>query len=325
MNQDWTAMNLQQRVSKRWKRFITAGRFSSSRLLPAAVRLFFSLLLVGVLAGCTISLPAVTTNNSQAQPIGSSGTLRVIFLDVGQGASQLLIGPTGKTMLIDAGNNDKEQVMLNYLYTYGIHKLDIVIGTHPDADHIGGLDKVIDHTEIGAVYMPKVSSNTKTFESVLTSIQRKGLKVATAKAGLSLDWEDGVDVEMLAPVKKYKDSNNNSAVVKIVYGHSSFLLTGDAEQESEADMIASGVNLHADVLLIGHHGSKSSTSLKFLRAVNPRYGVIQVGADNKYGHPTQTVLQRLQKQGVEVFRNDRQGTVEIDADGSEQYSIRTER
>ncbi|WP_237690625.1 ComEC/Rec2 family competence protein [Paenibacillus caui] len=252
------------------------------------------------------------------------GKLRVIFLDVGQGASQLLIGPTGKTMLIDAGNNDKEQVMLNYLRQYGVTRLDIVMGTHPDADHIGGLDKVIDYADVGRIYMPKAASNTKTFESVLTSIKRKGLKVNTAKAGLTLDWEDGVRVNMLAPVKNYDDDNDKSAVVKVVYGSTSFLLTGDAEIESEKDMIASGADLRADVLLVGHHGSKSSTSSQFLKAVHPRYGIIQVGKDNNYGHPTKTILQRLKKQGVEVYRNDLQGTVEADSDGSELH-ITSER
>lgn len=284
------------------------------RLRKAAAKsgLFILLMLAVLLPGCTTMLP--DEPEPAAAPV-ASGTLRVIFLDVGQGASQLLIGPTGKAMLIDAGNNDKEQLMLDYLHTYGVRKLDIVIGTHPDADHIGGLDKVIDQTEVGKIYMPKVSSNTKTFESVLTSIKAKGLKVNTAKAGLTLQWDQGVQVKLLGPVNTYKDSNNNSAVVKVTYGSRSFLLTGDAQQESEEDLVASGADLKADVLLVGHHGSKSSTNLSFLRMVQPKYGIIQVGADNKYGHPTQTVLQRLKKQGVEVYRNDRQGTIEVESDG----------
>ncbi len=278
------------------------------------------ILCLALLAGCSSrgSLP-VSHDSTEG-----SGKLRVIFIDVGQGASQLLISPSGKTLLIDAGNNDKEQVMLDALKSYGISRLDIVIGTHPDADHIGGLDKVIDQHEVGRIYMPKVSSTTKTFESVLRSIQRKGLKVSTAKAGLNLEWDNAVTVKMLAPVRTYEDTNDMSAVIKVTYGQHSFLLTGDAERNSEKDMLASGADLRSDVLLVGHHGSKSSTSAVFLTKVNPKYAVIQSGADNKYGHPTQTVLKRLQKQGVQVYRNDKQGTVEFITDG-QQFEIRAER
>ncbi|RUT36626.1 MBL fold metallo-hydrolase [Paenibacillus zeisoli] len=280
------------------------------------------ILCLSLLAGC--SFPGSTKDPSSSTPIDGKGKLRVIFIDVGQGASQLIITPSGKTMLIDAGNNDKEQVMLDTLKRYGIARLDIVIGTHPDADHIGGLDKVIDKLSIGRIYMPKVSSNTKTFESVLRSIQRKGLKVTTAKAGLTLNLDSSVQVNMIAPRSHYEDTNNNSAVIKVVYGKHSFLLTGDAEAESEKDMLASGANLHSDVLLVGHHGSKSSTSTAFLKKVSPQYAVIQSGKGNKYGHPTQTVLKRLQKQGVKVYRNDTQGTVEFLTDG-QHFQIRAER
>jgi len=254
----------------------------------------------------------------------NEGRLRVIFLDVGQGASQLLISPSGKTMLIDAGNNDREQQMVDDLHAYGIDHLDIVIGTHPDADHIGGLDRVIDEFPIGEVYMPKIQSNTKTYESLLTSIKNKGLKVKTAKSGIRFDWDEEVGAEMLAPVTVSEDANNMSAVVRITYGDSSYLLTGDAERESEQAMLSSGRELRADVMLVGHHGSNSSTSPAFLKRVNPKYAVIQVGKDNSYGHPKQTILDRLSKQQVKVYRNDLQGNIEIASDGSKYY-ITTER
>lgn len=262
-------------------------------------------------------------NASLASETKGDSRLRVIFLDVGQGASQLLISPSGHTMLIDAGNNDREEEMLGYLQAYGVRRLDLVIGTHPDADHIGGLDRVIDRLDVGEVYMPKIQSNTKTFESLLNSIRSKGLKVKTAKAGLEPAWDEQIQVKMLAPVTATDDSNNMSAVVKVTYGSTSFLLTGDAEAESERAMLESGANLRADVLLVGHHGSKSSTTAKFLNAVKPMYAVIQVG-DNSYGHPTKTILDRLAKRQVEVYRNDLQGTVEIASDGKG-YQITTER
>ncbi|MEV2281492.1 ComEC/Rec2 family competence protein [Paenibacillus larvae] len=286
------------------------------------------LLLAGLLGltGCTMAgAPAASKGPDYLRDsvLDQSG-LKVLFLDVGQGASQLLVSPNGKTMLIDAGDNDKEQLMLDYMKKYGITKLDIVIGTHPDADHIGGVDKVIDHLDIGKVYLPKASSNTKTYESLLTSIKQKGLKVTTAKAGVKLDWDPDVQVEMLAPVKSYKDNNNNSAVVRLTHGANAILLTGDAESESEQDMIASKAELSADLMLVGHHGSNSSTTAAFLNKVKPKAAVIQVGKGNKYGHPKEKVLQRLEKQGVKVYRNDEQGTIAAISDGK-QIRMQTER
>jgi competence protein ComEC len=286
------------------------------------------LLLAGLLGltGCTMaSAPAASKGaDSLKDSILDQSGLKVLFLDVGQGASQLLVSPNGKTMLIDAGDNDKEQLMLDYMKKYGITKLDIVIGTHPDADHIGGLDKVIDHLDIGKVYLPKASSNTKTYESLLTSIKQKGLKITTAKAGVKLDWDPDVQVEMLAPVKSYEDNNNNSAVVRLTHGANAILLTGDAESESEQDMIASKAELSADLMLVGHHGSNSSTTAAFLNKVKPKAAVIQVGKGNKYGHPKEKVLQRLEKQGVKVYRNDEQGTIAAISDGK-QIRMQTER
>lgn len=274
------------------------------------------------ISGCTLEFePQGEAVNTPASV--SENTLKVVFLDVGQGASQLLISPSGKTMLIDAGNNDQEEHMVQYLQQYGVDRLDIVIGTHPDADHIGGLDAVIDHFEVGKIYMPKVQANTKTFESLLKSIKNKGLKVSSAKAGLKLDWDDQVDVTMLSPILTGLDNNNMSAVIKVTYGDTSFLLTGDAGNASEKEMIESGVDLQADVLLVGHHGSKTSTSLRFLNQVNPKYAVIQVG-ENSYGHPKEVILDRLLKKNIEVYRNDLDGTIEITSDGQD-YQIHTER
>lgn len=281
------------------------------------------LLLSFIISGCSLEWESQNETTIAPGSVDSESKLRVIFLDVGQGASQLLISPTGQTMLIDAGNNDREEQMVEYLEQYGVDRLDIVIGTHPDADHIGGLDAVINTVDVGKIYMPKVQANTKTFESLLRSIKNKGLKVTTAKAGLQLDWDEQVDVTMIAPVVNGLDNNNMSAVIKVTYGDTSFLLTGDASSASEKEMIGSGVDLQADVLLVGHHGSKSSTTLSFLNQVNPKYAVIQVG-DNSYGHPKETILERLRKKNIEVYRNDLQGTVEITSDGLD-YQVTTER
>lgn len=277
----------------------------------------------------TTSTPTTTSgtikqtqsNVQQAKPIIETqvmnGNLTVHYIDVGQGGSQLIIGSTGKTILIDAGNNDKENVVVQYLKKENVKKIDIVIGTHPDADHSGGLDAVIRNFEIGKVYLPKVQSNTKTFESVLAEIAKKGLKVTTAKAGLKLDWEPDSTVEMVAPIGNYQDANDMSAVVHLKFGNNSFLFTGDAEAESETDLLHSQVELNSDVLLVGHHGSKTSTSQAFLDKVNPSYAVIQSGKGNKYGHPTDLVLKRLEEKGIKIYRNDEQGNIIFTSNGKE--------
>ncbi|MFD0868750.1 MBL fold metallo-hydrolase [Paenibacillus residui] len=268
--------------------------------------------------------PATAKDREQVQPTDSDnqnsqvdGELKVHFIDVGQGAAQLIIGPTGKTMLIDAGNNDKEKLMVEYLQKEKIKRIDIIIGTHPDADHIGGLDAVIDNFDIGKIYMPRIQANTKTFEDVLLAAQRKGLKISTAKSGIVLEWENAVQANMISPIGEYNDTNEMSAVVHITFGETSFLLTGDAESKSEADMVASGINLKADVLLVSHHGSKTSTSQEFLDLVDPTYAVIQSGQDNKYGHPASEVLDRLTNKGIEIYRNDLQGNIIFTSNGKE--------
>lgn len=243
-----------------------------------------------------------------------TGLLEVHYIDVGQGAAQLIITPSGKIMLIDAGNNDDEQRMVNYLKEQGVTKVDILVGTHPDADHVGGLDAVVDAFEIGSIYMPKVTSNTKTFESLLTSISNKNLKVTTAKAGLSLNLDEQLTVNILAPISTYADANEMSVVIKLTFGSNSFLFTGDADVKSEHDLLASGTDLKSDVLLVGHHGSNSSTSKSFLDAVNPQYAVIQVGKNN-YGHPTNETLQKLSNKGIKIYRNDEQGNIIFTSDG----------
>lgn len=256
-----------------------------------------------------------STPTPQAVPV-INGELKVHFIDVGQGASQLIIGSTGKTILIDAGNNNMSTRVVEYLKKEKVKKIDILISTHPDADHSGGLDAVISNFDIGKIYMPKVQSNTKTFEDVLKAIQNKGLKVATAKSGITLDWEKDAKVEMIAPIGSYDDANDMSAVVRLTYGETSFLFTGDAEAESEADLLKSGVNLKSNVLLVGHHGSETSTTKAFLDAVKPSYAVIQVGK-NSYGHPTEMVLSRLNDKGVKIYRNDEQGNIIFTSNGKD--------
>lgn len=252
------------------------------------------------------------------------GQLNVLFIDIGQGTS-VLIEKNGNYLLYDTGDNDKEELMVRTLKEHNIKKIDVVIGSHPHAYHIGGLDAVIYNFDVKKIYMPKVTTNTKTFESVLLSAKKKGLKITSAKAGTTIDFGKDISVDVLAPIKsKYDDLNDYSVVVKLTYKNQSVLLTGDASYESEMDMTKSGEDLSASLLLTPHHGSSSSSSQKMISAVNPDYTVIQVGANNKYGHPTDKVLKRLEKQKVKVFRNDLQGSILATTNG-DKWEFKTER
>lgn len=246
----------------------------------------------------------------------SGGSLEVHYIDVGQADSILIKTPSGKNLLIDAGNNDDSDLVVNYLKSEGIKKLDGVIGTHPHEDHIGGLDVVIDTFDIDKVYLPKASSTTRTFKDVLSSIKNKNLKIIRAKKGVKLDLGNEIKAEILAPNKdKYEETNNYSAVLKLEYGDTSFLFTGDAEKEVEEEILASGTNIDIDVLKLGHHGSSSSTTAEFLKKTSPNYIVISVGNDNKYGHPHQETIDKINKLNVPIYRTDKNGTIVAFSDG----------
>lgn len=245
-----------------------------------------------------------------------SGLLYVHFIDVGQADSILIQTPSGKVMMIDAGNNNDGDYLIKYLKKQGISKIDVLVGTHPHEDHIGSMDSIIEEFEIGSLYMPKVTANTKTFSDVLQAAKAKKLSINTAKNGVAIDLGSQIDVKMLAPVEnKYEDLNNYSAVIKLTYGKTSFLFAGDAEKLSEEQMLNTSEDLRATVLKAGHHGSSSSSCDDFLDAVNPLYAVISVGADNEYGHPSKSTLNRFKKRGITALRTDEMGDIVLTSDG----------
>ena len=292
------------------------------RLFP--VVLFLAVFLF-TLVGCsnnhngTNSNPEKTTvqNDQSATSQSSTNQLKVHFLDVGQADSIFVQMANGQNMLVDAGNNDDGSTVVNYLRQAGVKQIDYLVGTHPHEDHIGGLDSVIQNFNIGKIYMPKVTTTTKTFEDVLIAIKAKGLKITTAKAGVEIVNNDNLAAVLLAPNSdKYEDLNDYSAVIKITYNKVSFLLTGDAQEKSEVEMLSNSViSPKADVLKVGHHGSHSSTSPRFFKVVNPKYAVISLGAGNDYGHPHKETLQNLSK--VNVYRTDLNGNVIFTTDGQD--------
>jgi competence protein ComEC len=241
--------------------------------------------------------------------------LKVHFIDVGQ-ADSILVQQGNSSMLIDAGNNGDNKVVKSYLDGQGITALDVVIGTHAHEDHIGSMDYIINSFQVGKVYFPKQTATTNTFKDFVTSVKSKELKLTVPAVGSSFKVGEAI-VSILAPNGTgYEDANDYSIVVKVTFGSTSFLLTGDAEAVSESQMLSKELDVSATVLKVGHHGSRSSTGQTFLDRVNPKYAVVSVGKDNSYGHPTQEVMNRLNAKSIPVYRTDESGTVVATSDGS---------
>ena len=240
--------------------------------------------------------------------------LKVNYIDVGQGDSILIELPNGESMLIDAGEKNQANKVISYMEKLGINKLDYVVGTHPHTDHIGGLETIIKKYDIGKVYMPKKSSNSKTFINLLNTIKYKNLKINTAKDGVSIIDSDNLKVSIIAPNKEYSDSNNNSAVVKITYINRCFLFMGDAEVNSEKNITD---NIECDVVKIGHHGSDTASSNDFVKKTKAKYAIISVGKDNIYKHPYASTIKKWESIGAEVLRTDELGDIVIITNGKE--------
>lgn len=275
-------------------------------------KLIYALVLLALFIACC--LPHMDTNRPQTT---ADGMLTAHFIDVGQGDSALLQLPNGQTMLIDAGGDVR-----GYIAALDIEKIDYLVATHPHSDHIAYMEEVIRDFDIGAVYMPRVSHTSKTFENMLLAIQEKGLTIKTAKAGVNILNADDLTIDIVAPVSDtYDDLNNYSAVIQVTYKDTAMLFTGDAEALSENQITA---DIDADVLKVGHHGSSTSSSTSFLDRVNPKIAVISCGEGNDYGHPHKEVLQRLNKRNVEIYRTDADGTVVITSDG-EDLNVKCEK
>lgn len=244
------------------------------------------------------------------------GDLRVHFLDVGQADSALIQLPNDQVALIDGGNRGDGDDLVAYIKSLNIEKIDYVVATHPHADHIGGLPEVIEAFDIGKVYMPNKAANTKIFEKLLEEIKKKDLKITQAKSGMMIVDEEDLKLSILAPIgTDYSNVNDYSIVNKLEYKEMSLLFTGDAEKQAESELVSSGVDLSAEILKVGHHGSDSSSTDEFLDKVNPKYGVISCAKDNSYGHPRQEVIDRLNQRNIKILRTDEMGTIILDSDG----------
>lgn len=245
--------------------------------------------------------------------IAQAGTLTVTWLDVGQGDAAV-IQCGGQSILIDGGKPEKSSYIYAWLQQHGLSYLDVIVATHVDADHIGGLSGALNYASVGTAYCPETTGTTETFQSFVKYLAQRGKQITVPTAGETFAL-GGAQIQILGPLHRAEDSNDNSIVLKVSFGATSFLFTGDAERAEEQDLLNSGVNLQSTVLKVGHHGSDTSTSYPFLRAVAPQYAVISVGAGNSYGHPTEAVLSRLRDAGVTTFRTDMQGEITAVSDG----------
>ena len=300
------------------------GLWQRLAALAAAAALVLSL------AGCS-GLPSVPGGSADVVPNPSASAaaavdtvdapLEVHFIDVGQALS-VLVECDGQFMLYDGGNVDDGSLIVSYLQSQGVEQLEYVFCSHAHEDHVGGLAAALAYFPAYHVYSPVTDASTKCFQDFVKYTQQQGLQVEVPAVGTM--WPlGGATVTMLGPVAQYSDTNDTSIVLRIDYGSTSFLLTGDMEKTAETDLVNSGANLRADVLQVGHHGSSTSTSYPFLNAVLPEMGVISCGVNNKYGHPHEETLSILRDAGVDVYRTDLQGTITIGSDG-QNYTVGTE-
>lgn len=242
-----------------------------------------------------------------------STDLRISYLDVGQ-ADSILIENNNEYMLIDAGNNEDGELLVKYFNQKGIKEFKYLVGTHPHEDHIGGLDDVINNFNVGTIYLPDAITTTKTFMDVLDAIENKELSYKVPKIEETFTLGEAL-ITVLYTGNDTKDLNNTSIVLRLDFGNTSYLFTGDATDKTEEILLNSGVNIKADILKIGHHGSKYSTTDKFLKSVNPKYAVISVGTGNSYKHPESIVLNKLKANNIEIHRTDLEGTIIVTSDG----------
>lgn len=250
--------------------------------------------------------------------LSSQAEMAVHFVDVGQGDCAV-VESDGKYMLIDSGESDKAQTVINYLNNMGVESLDYCIVTHPHSDHMGSMAQVMEEFPVDTMIMPVLSEinipTTSLYEKFLLSVEENCDQVIPGEAGYSFSMGE-VQVSLLGPCEQDEDLNNMSIVAKVEYEDASFLFTGDCSFDEEEDIMDNYYNqLDCDVLKVGHHGSSGSTSADWLEAVEPEIAVISVGEDNSYGHPTKKVLSLLEDFDCVVYRTDEMGSIVLETDG----------
>lgn len=262
-------------------------------------------------------------SNESVGPV--DGELVISYLDVGQGDSAY-IRVNDYDILIDAGPRSDVEKLMAQLEAKNIDDFEMVIATHPHEDHIGGMTEVFKKYDVESFYMPKVTHTTKTFEYMVNAVKNEGLKIETIKEGMSFDLGSGAKIDVYSPMyESYEEFNDYSPIMKLSFGDKSFVFTGDAEAHAEQEVVAKYPNnLKADVLKFGHHGSSTSSSVDFVKAVDPDYGVISCGIQNKYGHPHRETLDIIKKFNIKAYRTDNQGQITLTSNGKD-INFKTEK
>ena len=257
--------------------------------------------------------PSQTDSETSSTTAQANTNVTIKFIDVGQGEAILIALPE-KTMLIDAGPTGSAPKISQVLHELGREKIDYLVATHPDEDHIGGMADVISSTQIGTIYAPNKTNNTATYKKFLTAIQNNNLQITLAEAGAIIDQTNDYKIEILWPTKDadFPDTNDYSIIIKLTVGNKTFLFTGDAPTSA----ILQSNPGHIDVLKLSHHGSRTGTNDQLVRKLSPTYAVISYALDNSYGHPMQSVLNALHKHSVEVWGTGANGTITITCDGT---------
>lgn len=254
-----------------------------------------------------------------------NGNLEISYLNVGQGDSAY-IKVNDFDILIDAGPRSDADALMQQLEEKNIDDFEMIIATHPHEDHIGGMAKVFEKYDVESFYMPKATHTTKTFENMVNAINKEGIKIKQIKEGMSFDLGEGAKIDVYSPIyESYEEFNDYSPIMKLTFGQNEFMFTGDAEAHAEQDVVAKyPTNLNADVLKFGHHGSSTSSTEEFVKAVSPKYGIISCGVDNTYGHPHRETLEKISKYNIEAYRTDKQGQINVTSDGMT-IKIKTEK
>jgi competence protein ComEC len=290
------------------------------------------------LAGCAGAVPgdpdpADPDSANGSSSVTTNGSVEVHYINVGQSVSTLITSPHGETMLVDTGHyNDDGEHVLAYLQHHDISRIDHLVTSHSDADHIGGNAAIIEYYEteadgIGAVYDPGIASSTQTYAEYLDAIEAHDVTLYETREGDTIDFGD-VNVDVLGspdPYLESEDRNENSIVLKLTYGETSVLLSGDAEDDQEAYLVGEyGSELESTILKAGHHGSASSSSGAFLDAVDPQAVVISSAYDSQYGHPHEEVLQRLSERSLPAYWTATHGNIVLISDG-QNVTVQTQR
>ena len=244
------------------------------------------------------------------------GDITVKFIDVGQADSCLIVTSNNDAILIDAGESKDASEILSVLSLYDLEDIDLMILSHPHADHIGGAKTILESYTVNEVLMCSFEATSKLFENLLDTLSSQDVLVTPASVGLEYNIDDIV-FTVLGTDSVPNDNNNSSVVVKMTYGSVDILFTGDAEESAEEIILSNGLDLSCEVLKVGHHGSETSTSDAFLSAVSPRIAIISVGVSNSYNHPSAILLQKLTDNGIQYYRTDELGTITLEIDGKD--------